>query len=74
MAWWGYFDRKARAEQSPAELIDDGEAIAEAQWVGMDPRPSARTGADIHHFRFDPAQPLKLQGGCLLYTSDAADE
>jgi predicted RecB family nuclease len=63
VAWWGYFDRKARAELSPTELIDDGEAIAEAQWVGMDPRPSALTGADIHHFRFDHAQPLKLHGG-----------
>ena len=29
----------------------------------MEGRPSARTGADIHHFRFDHSQPLKLHGG-----------
>jgi len=29
----------------------------------MDERPSARTGADIHHFRFEPSQPLKLHAG-----------
>jgi len=63
VGWWAYFDRKAKAELSPAELIDDGEAIAEVQWQGMDERPSALTGADIHHFKFDPAQPLKLHAG-----------
>ncbi len=63
VGWWAYFDRRSKAELSPIELIDDGEAIADAQWVGMDERPSARTGADIHHFRFDPSQPLKLHAG-----------
>ncbi|QNJ26219.1 ATP-dependent DNA/RNA helicase/ superfamily II [Synechococcus sp. SYN20] len=63
VGWWAYFDRRSKAELSPADLIDDGEAIAGAQWVGMDERPSARTGADIHHFRFDPSQPLKLHAG-----------
>jgi uncharacterized protein len=61
--WWAYFDRKNKAQLSPDELIDDSEAIASALWTGMDERPSARTGADIHHFRFDPSQPLKLHGG-----------
>jgi predicted RecB family nuclease len=63
VGWWAYFDRRSKAELSPDELIDDGEAVAEVKWVGMDERPSARTGADIHHFRFDPSQPLKLHAG-----------
>ena len=42
------------------------EAIADAQWVGMDERPSARIGADIHHFRFDPSQALKLHAGAIV--------
>ena len=63
VGWWAYFDRKKKAQLSPDELIDDGEAIASAEWTGMEERPSARTGADIHHFRFDPSQPLKLHGG-----------
>ena len=63
VGWWAYFDRRSKAELSPDELIDDGEAIAEVKWVGMDERPSARTGADIHHFRFDHSQPLKLHAG-----------
>ena len=63
VGWWAYFDRKNKAQLSPDELIDDGEAIAAAEWTGMEERPSARTGADIHHFRFDPSQPLKLHGG-----------
>ena len=63
VGWWAYFDRKNKAQLSPDELIDDGEAIAGAEWTGMEERPSARTGADIHHFRFDPSQPLKLHGG-----------
>ena len=62
VGWWAYFDRKNKAQLSPDELLDDGEAIAGAVWTGMDERPSARTGADIHHFRFDPSQPLKLYG------------
>ena len=41
------------------------EAIADAQWLGMDERPSARIGADIHHFRFDPSQALKLHAGAI---------
>ena len=63
VGWWAYFDRRNKAQLSPDELIDDGEAIAAAEWTGMEERPSARTGADIHHFRFDPSQPLKLHGG-----------
>ncbi|MDA7437485.1 TM0106 family RecB-like putative nuclease [Synechococcus sp. AH-601-P06] len=63
VGWWAYFDRRSKAELSPADLIDDSEAIAEARWVGVEERPSARTGADIHHFRFDPSQPLKLHAG-----------
>ncbi len=63
VSWWAYFDRRSKAELSPVDLIDDGEAIAEARWVGMEERSSARTGADIHHFRFDPTQPLNLHAG-----------
>ena len=63
VGWWAYFDRRSKAELSPADLIDDGEAIAGAEWTGMEERLSARTGADIHHFRFDPSQPLKLHAG-----------
>jgi uncharacterized protein len=61
VAWWAYFDRRSRAEQSPADLIDDGEAIAEARWRSVEPRESKLTGADLHTFTFDPAQPLKLR-------------
>lgn len=60
VAWWAYFDRRSKAELSPAELIDDGEAIAEARWKSMESRESKLTGADFHTFAFDPTQPLKL--------------
>ncbi|MCH9714668.1 MAG: TM0106 family RecB-like putative nuclease, partial [Cyanobacteria bacterium] len=63
VAWWAYFDRRNKAELSPAELIDDGEAIAEARWTSMEARESKRTGADYHTFLFDPSQPLKLSAG-----------
>ncbi len=63
VAWWAYFDRRHKAELSPADLIDDGEAIAEACWRSMEPRESKLTGADYHTFSFDPAQPLKLRAG-----------
>jgi predicted RecB family nuclease len=61
VAWWAYFDRRNKAELSPADLIDDGEAIAEARWRGVESRESKLTGADYHTFSFDPAQPLKLR-------------
>jgi predicted RecB family nuclease len=61
VAWWAYFDRRNRAELSPGDLIDDGEAIAEARWKSVEPRESKLTGADYHTFSFDPAQPLKLR-------------
>lgn len=61
VAWWAYFDRRNKAELSPADLIDDGEAIAEARWRSVEPRESKLTGADYHTFSFDPAQPLKLR-------------
>jgi len=35
-----------KAELSPAELIDDGEAIAEARWKSVEARASKLTGAD----------------------------
>jgi predicted RecB family nuclease len=63
VAWWAYFDRRSKAEQSPAELIDDGEAIALARWIGVEARESKHTGADYHTFAFDPSQPLKLSAG-----------
>jgi len=63
VAWWAYFDRRKKAELSPAELIDDGEAIAEARWISVEARQSKLTGADYHTFTFDPAQPLKLSAG-----------
>jgi uncharacterized protein len=61
VAWWAYFDRRSKAELSPADLIDDGEVIAEAHWRSVEPRESKLTGADYHTFSFDPAQPLKLR-------------
>jgi uncharacterized protein len=61
VAWWAYFDRRNKAELSPADLIDDGEAIAEARWRSVEPRESKLTGADYHTFSFDSAQPLKLR-------------
>jgi predicted RecB family nuclease len=61
VAWWAYFDRRNKATLSPADLIDDGEAIAEARWRSVEPRESKLTGADYHTFSFDPAQPLKLR-------------
>ena len=61
VAWWAYFDRRNRAELSPGDLVDDGEAIAEARWKSVEPRESKLTGADYHTFSFDPAQPLKLR-------------
>jgi len=61
VAWWAYFDRRNKAELSPSDLIDDGEAIAEARWRSVEPRESKLTGADYHTFSFDPAQPLKLR-------------
>jgi predicted RecB family nuclease len=61
VAWWAYFDRRNKAELSPGDLIDDGEAIAEARWTSVEPRESKLTGADYHTFSFDPAQPLKLR-------------
>ena len=60
VAWWAYFDRRNKAELSPADLLDDGDSIAEARWHHMQARQSQRTGADYHTFLFDPAQPLKL--------------
>ncbi len=60
VAWWAYFDRRQQALEAPDELEDDGEAIAGAIWQSVESRPSARTGADFHTFRFDPSQPLKL--------------
>jgi len=60
VAWWAYFDRRNKAELSPADLLDDGESIAQARWRSVQSRESARTGADYHTFSFDPAQPLKL--------------
>jgi uncharacterized protein len=60
VAWWAYFDRRNKAELSPAELFDDGDSIAEARWHRVQSSQSQRTGADYHSFRFDPAQPLKL--------------
>ena len=63
VAWWAYFDRRSKAELSPEELIDDGEAIAEARWKSVEARASKLTGADYHTFAFDPAQPLKLSAG-----------
>ena len=63
VAWWAYFDRRNKAELSPAELIDDGEAIAEARWKSVEARESKLTGADYHTFAFDPSQPLKLSAG-----------
>jgi len=61
VAWWAYFDRRHKAELSPADLIEDGEAIAEACWRSVEPRESKLTGADYHTFSFDPTQPLKLR-------------
>ncbi len=61
VAWWAYFDRRNKAELSPTDLIDDGEAIAEARWRSVEPRESKLTGADYHTFSFDPGQPLKLR-------------
>ena len=63
VAWWAYFDRRSKAELSPAELIEDGEAIAEARWTSVESRESKLTGADHHTFSFDPTQPLKLSAG-----------
>ncbi len=63
VAWWAYFDRRHKAQLSPTELVDDGEAIAAAQWLSVQPRESKRTGADFHTFGFDPSQPLKLHAG-----------
>ena len=63
VAWWAYFDRRSKAELSPEELIDDGEAIAEARWKSVEARASKLTGADYHTFAFDPSQPLKLSAG-----------
>lgn len=53
--WWAYFDRRSRAELSPADLI------AEARWRSVEPPESKLTGVDLHTFTFDPAQPLKLR-------------
>jgi predicted RecB family nuclease len=60
VAWWGYFDRRNKAQLSPADLMDDGESIAEARWLSVESRESKLTGADYHTFAFDPSQPLKL--------------
>ncbi|WP_255134125.1 AAA domain-containing protein, partial [Synechococcus sp. Cruz CV12-2-Slac-r] len=60
VAWWAYFDRRNKAQLSPTELVDDGEAIAAAQWRSVQPRESKLTGADFHTFGFDPSQPHKL--------------
>ncbi len=61
VAWWSYFDRRNKAELSPVDLIDDGEAIADARWTSVESRESKLTGADFHTFSFDPSQPLKLR-------------
>ncbi|MFS6826168.1 ribonuclease H-like domain-containing protein [Cyanobium sp. ATX-6F1] len=60
VAWWAYFDRRGKALQSPEELDADGEAINGVVWQGSESVPSARTGADLHTFAFDPSQTLKL--------------
>ncbi|MCT0229988.1 TM0106 family RecB-like putative nuclease [Synechococcus sp. CS-1324] len=60
VAWWAYFDRRGKALQSPEELDADGEAINGAVWQSAESVPSARTGADLHTFCFDPSQTLKL--------------
>ena len=63
VAWWSYFDRRTKADQSSGDLIDDAEAIADALWSSMEARESKLTGADYHTFSFDPSQPLKLSAG-----------
>lgn len=61
VAWWAFFDRREQALTNPGDLSDEGEAIASAQWVSTKAQESARTGADYHHFRFDPNQLLKFK-------------
>jgi len=46
-----------------SELIDGGEAIAEATLQSKEAWSSDLARYDIHHLRFDPNQPLKLQVG-----------
>jgi len=57
--WCAYLGRR---DKSPSELFDDSEAIAKATWQSKT-WSSGRARAYVHHFRFDPNQPLKLQVG-----------
>ena len=61
VAWWAFFDRREQALINPGDLSDEGEAIANAQWVSTTAQETARAGADYHHFRFDPNQLLKFK-------------
>lgn len=61
VAWWAFFDRREQALTNPGDLSDEGEAIANAQWLSTKAQESARTGADYHNFRFDPNQLLKFK-------------
>jgi uncharacterized protein len=55
--WWAFFDRLGK---SPAELVDDSEAIGELEPEGSEPEPRARSL--VHAFIF-PVQEHKLEGG-----------
>src|SRR5215211_5729045 len=55
--WWAFFDRLGK---TPAELVDDAEAIGELEPVGSEPEPRARSL--VHSFTF-PVQEHKLGPG-----------
>ena len=55
--WWAFFDRLGK---TPAELVDDAEAIGELEPVGSEPEPRARSL--VHAFTF-PVQEHKLGPG-----------
>jgi len=55
--WWAFFDRLGK---TPAELVDDAEAIGELEPVGSEPEQRARSL--VHAFTF-PVQEHKLGPG-----------
>jgi predicted RecB family nuclease len=55
--WWAFFDRLGK---TPAELVDDSEAIGELEPVGAEPERRARSL--VHAFTF-PVQEHKLEAG-----------
>jgi predicted RecB family nuclease len=55
--WWAFFDRLGK---TPAELVDDSEAIGELEPVGSEPERRARSL--VHAFTF-PVQEHKLEAG-----------